>query len=395
MNSEKRRVVVIGAGPAGLVAALSLRARGIEPLVVEAKGPGELVPGSRALFVHRESMAVVEAVSPGTGQTISEAGIMWAARETRYSGQRVFHRVDRRVGSSSGGIAQYSSLRQSATVAILREACEQAGIEIRTSCPVEAVDVVGNGVVLSTPSGLVLAERVIAADGARSVARKGIDSRLEGPRLDGHHVVVDLATPASAHPRSKRVLHYKVPSLEKRNLLIIPFAGGFQLDVQAKSKEDADRLRDVSTWLSCVAPEASQEDVSWVSTYRFTTAVATSLSDPTGRVLLVGEAAHLFPPFGARGMNSAIADAHAAAEAVAIDASTGSSAATMRFAETRQAAARVNAEAATRGFRVLHPSRRYRAAQWSAAQASRFLTSAGRWLEDAPFTVGSRTGGRY
>ena len=48
-----------------------------------------------------------------------------------------------------------------------------------------------------------------------------------------------------------------------------------------------------------------------MSTYRFRQAVAESFTDPRHRVLLVGEAAHLFPPFGARGMNSGIADADA------------------------------------------------------------------------------------
>ena len=42
--------------------------------------------------------------------------------------------------------------------------------------------------------------------------------------------------------------------------------------------------------------------------------MATAFTDPHRRVLLVGEAAHLFPPFGARGMNSAFADAVAACE---------------------------------------------------------------------------------
>jgi 3-(3-hydroxy-phenyl)propionate hydroxylase len=56
----------------------------------------------------------------------------------------------------------------------------------------------------------------------------------------------------------------------------------------------------------------------WVTTYRFTRSVATSYTDTHARVLLAGEAAHLFPPFGgARGLNSGIPDAVFSVEAVA------------------------------------------------------------------------------
>lgn len=105
-----------------------------------------------------------------------------------------------------------------------------------------------------------------------------------------------------------------------RGVMRVPFTGGFQVDLQCRDEDPEEEFgteRAVRRWLPGVVGEGYGERVLWVSTYRFLRKVAVSFTDPHRRVLLVGEAAHLFPPFGARGMNSGIADAAAAAEAVA------------------------------------------------------------------------------
>ena len=72
----------------------------------------------------------------------------------------------------------------------------------------------------------------------------------------------------------------------------------------------------VRDWLARVMPAKYADRVTWVSSYVFRQAIASSLTDDTRRVLLVGEAAHLFAPFGARGLNSGVADALMAARAI-------------------------------------------------------------------------------
>jgi 3-(3-hydroxy-phenyl)propionate hydroxylase len=129
--------------------------------------------------------------------------------------------------------------------------------------------------------------------------------------------------------------------------------------------------------------------VTWISSYQFLQVVADQFVDPYRRVVLVGEAAHLFAPFGARGMNSGIVDAVEAAEAIRI-ALEGSRddgrAALERFAERRQAAARYNRDAAGLALQhiqgqsaVLNLKRQL--AAWVAPWSSR----AGRWLDEGPY----------
>jgi 3-(3-hydroxy-phenyl)propionate hydroxylase len=105
-----------------------------------------------------------------------------------------------------------------------------------------------------------------------------------------------------------------------RTVLRVPFRGGFQVDLQCRDDDPMDDFGTeaaVRDWLPGVVGDGYADRVLWVSTYHFLQKVAESFTDPHRRVLLAGEAAHLFPPFGARGMNSGIADADAAAEAIA------------------------------------------------------------------------------
>ena len=102
-------------------------------------------------------------------------------------------------------------------------------------------------------------------------------------------------------------------------MLQVPFAGHWRVDLQCHAHDDPDAFSGpdgVRRWLPLVMPARYAERVTWVSTYVFRQAVADRFTDPARRVLLVGEAAHVFAPFGARGLNSGIPDAFIAARAV-------------------------------------------------------------------------------
>jgi len=151
-------------------------------------------------------------------------------------------------------------------------------------------------------------------------------------------------------------------------------------------------------------PARYPDRVRWVSTYQFLQVVASDLADPLRRVLLVGEAAHLFAPFGARGMNSGFVDATAAASAIkAALGATGASAAAAavgEFAAKRRAAALYNRDAA--GAALAHMQARdplTRGRRRLAAELARVSRRAGAWLDSAPYgpSGGPREGqgGRY
>ncbi|MET7567932.1 FAD-dependent oxidoreductase [Streptomyces sp. NPDC005492] len=372
-------VVVVGAGPVGLSAALALRARGLPVVLLEADPKDRERPGSRALFVHRETLALLDGMRPGLAAEITSYGRTWHTRRTLYRGREVYSRTFPPVS----GPPPFTSLRQIDTERFLRAACERAGVEFEWDARVTDVRTTRTGVLLSRADGReVSCGYAVAADGARSVVRGSLGIAMEGSRGEGFHVVVDVADVPGAELPLERVFHYEHPGVGGRGVMRVPFTGGFQVDLQCRdddAQEEFGTEEAVRRWLPAVVGEGYAERVLWVSTYRFLRKVAAAFTDRHRRVLLVGEAAHLFPPFGARGMNSGIADAAAAATAIA----TG---AVETFAGERRAAALFNSAAAGAALDHLRPRRRIvRVKQRTAAALAPVLPWCGSWLEHAPY----------
>ncbi len=386
------RVLVVGAGPVGLSAALALRAHGLPVVVLESDPEDRERPGSRALFVHRETLRLLDGMRPGLAAEFTSYGRTWHTRRTLYRGREVYSRTF----PEPTGTPPFTSLRQVDTERFLRAACRDAGVEFAWGVRVSGVRSSPTGVTVSdSDGGLWHGTHVVAADGARSAVRAALGITMEGTRSEGFHVVVDVADLPGAELPLERVFHYEHPGVGGRSVMRVPFTGGFQVDLQCL---DDDRQEAYGTeeavrdWLPAVLGASGYgEQILWVSTYRFLRKVADAFTDPHRRVLLVGEAAHLFPPFGARGMNSGIADAAAAADSIAAVTRTGLVGAVAEFAEVRRAAALFNSAAAGSALDHLRPRRRIvRAKQRAAAALSPVLPWCGSWLEHAPY--GPRTG---
>ena len=255
------------------------------------------------------------------------------------------------------------------TERFLLTACESAGVNIAWDARVAGVRVSATGVALTTDDGRVwTGSHVIAADGARSAVRRELNIPMEGTRSAGFHVVADVADIPAAELPAERVFHYEHPGTGGRSVMRVPFTRGFQVDLQCRDDdlpESYGTEEGARGWLPRVVGDGYADLLPWVSTYRFLRKVAAEFTDPGRRVLLVGEAAHLFPPFGARGMNSGIADAASAAAAVA----AGTPDAVEKFATDRRAAALVNSAAAGAALEHLRPRRRIVRAQQRVAAA--------------------------
>ncbi len=246
--------------------------------------------------------------------------------------------------------------------------------------------------VLTTAAGREWrAQYVVGADGARSVVRDGIGAALEGPRVDSSFVIVDVADDPDHPLVPERVYHYEHPAVGGRNVLLVPFAGGVRADLQLGPEDDPARFDDpegVKAWIARVLPERYAERVTWVSTYRFHQAVSDAFTDPHRRVLLAGEAAHLFAPFGARGLNSGIPDALVAAQAIrrALDDPAAATDAITHAASVRREAALYNRNASNLALRHMQANgwRVRLRRRLHAAAAQRGLRS-GAWLDSSPF----------
>jgi len=389
-DGQRQPVLVVGAGPVGLVAALALRAADLPVVVLEAEADGRERPGSRAIYLHGESLRHLETLSPGLGQELARQGLVWTTKKTYWREHLVYERTypppDPRV------LPHSTNLSQVAIEAMLLEACGEAGVTIVWGAEVAGVEVGSDGVVVRTADGRCRpAEYVIGADGARSAVRRAAGIELEGPRSEDTFVIVDVAEDADSPMLPERVFHYEHPAVDGRNVLLVPFAGGIRADLQLRPGDDADRLsrpEGVRQWIARVLPSKYADRVTWVSTYRFHQVVAGAFTDPQRRILLVGEAAHLFAPFGARGLNSGIPDAILAARAIgrALADPVRASSAVDHFAAVRRGAALYNRDASS--LALAHMQANGRRIRWERrikAFVARRGMAAGAWLDSSPF----------
>ncbi|MFI7502373.1 FAD-dependent monooxygenase [Streptomyces sp. NPDC049687] len=393
MSSPTRHPVLIaGAGPAGLSAALALRAAGLPAVVLERRTESSVRPGSRAAYLHGASLRELERLSPGLGHEIAGRGLMWATKRSYWAGQEVYTRTY--PPSARDGLPPFTSLPQVITEDLMATACRKHGVEFHWGVEVTSAESTPDGVRLTDASGGEwLADYVIAADGARSVLRTAIGSPLEGPRSQNTFVVVDLDDDPDHNPMPiERVFHYRHPRVGGRNVLTVPFAGGWRVDLNLLVHDDPERYvspEGLRRWIPRILPEAYGERVRWVSTYRFAQQVAARFTDTHHRVLLTGEASHLFAPFGARGMNSSVPDAVRAVEAAVEALETGGAGATRavaRFAEERKEAATYNRACASA---ALEHMLAHRPSLWLRQRAAAAVATAGRragaWLDSAPY----------
>jgi 3-(3-hydroxy-phenyl)propionate hydroxylase len=398
MGAESPQVLVVGAGPVGLSAALALSAKGLQVLVLEALSAEKPVPGSRAIFIHRESLAHLESASPGLGARLAELGVTWQTKRTFWQGKEVYERTYPSSGHRKG-LPPFTSLSQARTEEVLREACKQASVEILYGMEVNEVTSSASGVKVSTARETFEAPYLIGADGARSVVRKQIGVEMEGSRSERAFVIIDVEENPDDPLPIERIYHYSHPAVQGRNVLLVPFAGGWRADLQCRLEDDPEAFSSEEgsrAWLSAVMPEGYANRMRWVSTYQFLQVVADRFLDASGRVALIGEAAHLFAPFGARGMNSGIADAVSVANAVGLAmADPGQAARAMEaFAMDRREAALFNRAAAGRALAHMEAADLVtRAKRNLAARLASYGRRAGEWLDSGPFGPrGGRSG---
>ena len=385
-------MIVVGAGPVGLSCALALRAHGIDVMVLEERSAGDPRPGSRAIYVHRASLALLEQTRPGLGFALARQGIVWSCNRTLWRGREVYARSF--PAPAGDALPPFASLPQTEIERELLAACADAGVQIVWNAQVQTIAPTADAVQVGTADGECrAAEWVVGADGARSAVRRAIGVAMDSSRSENAYVIVDVDEDPSAPRPPARVFHYEHPAAGGRNVLLVPFRGGWRVDLQCRTDDDPadfDRGDGLRSWLAAVMGEHYAQRVAWVSTYRFLQVVADAFSDPSARVLLAGEAAHLFAPFGARGMNSGIADAHAAAAAIhAAREGAGrelARAAVDGFARDRRAAAIANRRAARQALVAIEGRR-----PWPRAKRRLAVTLAPRsgraaaWLDAAPY----------
>jgi 3-(3-hydroxy-phenyl)propionate hydroxylase len=306
MVADIARVIVVGAGPTGLTAALELAHRGVPSVVVDAGM--QRGDGSRAIAMHRTALTVWERL--GCAAPMLEEGIAWRVRRTFCADRELYTQA--MPITTSGDVPTFVNLPQYRTEDCLIRAAQSAPlIDLRWQHRVIGIDQDPLGVSLQvdTPAGLarVRGTYVLACDGARSSLRKLLGLEFRGRTYPDRFLIADIRAqlPFSPEPR----FFFNHPTNPGSTILIHPQPHGvWRIDWQlgkvsdiAAHRSPAALDRRIRGLLGDVAYE-----LVWLSDYRFHQRLLDRLRH--GRIFFLGDAAHLVAPFGARGMNSAIHD---------------------------------------------------------------------------------------
>lgn len=304
-----RPVLVIGAGPVGQTTALLLARYGIPVTLLDAR-PRRDRTGSRAICQHRDAL---DAWAWCGASAIAEEGLTWTRARTFYR-DRDLATVEL-ADPGDGPLPPFVNIAQTRTEEIL-DALLLAHPLVEVRHGHEVVEIVDDGtrveVLARTGSGHVrLGGRyAVAAAGARGTTiRTLLDVTFAGRTFEDSFLICDVRADLPGWEHERRF--YFDPDWNRgRQVLVHPCPGSVhRIDWQLPSGLDPNDV---------LAPDAlrarvrqvigdREHEVVWSSIYHFHARLASRFR--VGRVFLVGDVAHLVPPFGARGLNSGVADA--------------------------------------------------------------------------------------
>jgi len=300
-------VVVVGAGPVGLSLAIDLAQRGQRVVLLDdADRIGE---GSRAICFSKRSLEYWDRL--GVGQRMVDKGVVWSVGKV-FHGDSLLYQFNL-LPEPGHKRPAFINLQQFYAEAYLVDRVGQlAEIDLRWCNKVTALDKRNDHVALTieTPDGpyRLLAQYVVACDGARSSLRQMVGAEFTGQVFEDQFLIADVRMTAEFpterwfwfdppfHAGRSALLHKQPDDVWRIDLQLSRFA-----DPAIEKQPDQVRPR-IARMLG-----HDKFEFEWISVYKFQCRRMDRFVH--GRVMFAGDAAHQVSPFGARGANSGLEDA--------------------------------------------------------------------------------------
>ncbi|MEZ7006263.1 bifunctional 3-(3-hydroxy-phenyl)propionate/3-hydroxycinnamic acid hydroxylase [Streptomyces sp. AD55] len=302
-------VAIVGYGPTGVTAALTLAGNGVRAVALERDK--DLYPRARAVTVDDWTMRIFQDI--GIDERIEKKiDPQRALRWITYDGTELV-RVDR-PGSDLGRAARAYNIYQPTMEAELREAAREYGVTVHYGEEVTGIEQDADGVTVTSTDTVtggtrtLRARYAIGADGGSGPTRGRIGRRLLGDTGEVTWVVIDCRVKRWWPDRD--VLTFW--SDKERPVVDIALsAGNHRWEIPLKPDETpADYPTGAEVWPLLEALGVTPDDVEIHQHAFYRHHVRMADSWRTGRVFLAGDAAHLMPPWAGAGMQTGMRDAH-------------------------------------------------------------------------------------
>ena len=301
-------VVVVGAGPVGLSAAIDLSQQGVNVILVD--NDDTLSSGSRAICFAKRTLEIFDRL--GCGDRMVEKGVSWNVGKVFFQDELIY--TFNLLPEAGHARPAFINLQQYYVEGYLAErAMERDNIQVRWKSNVVGLTQCNEYVELQieTPDGTypLRAQYVVAADGARSPLRKMLGLDSYGRTFKDRFLIADVKMKAPFP--TERWFWFDPPFHRNQSVLLhrqpddvwrIDFQLGWDADPIAEKAPER-----VIPRVKALLGENVEFELEWVSVYTFSCLRMDSFRH--GRVLFAGDSAHGVSPFGARGANSGVQDA--------------------------------------------------------------------------------------
>ncbi len=305
----RHQVVVVGAGPIGLAAALELANYGIGSVILDDNNVVSV--GSRAICWSKRALEVLDRI--GIGERCVDKGVTWQIGRTHHRDAEVFN-FDL-LPEAGHKMPAFVNLQQYYVEEYLVEAVQaQPLIDLRFKNRVTGVDQSDDhvNVTVETPDGVyrVETEYLIACDGARSPVREMLGLDFEGELFEERFLIADIEMQGdfpserwfwfepTFHPGQSALLHKQPDNIYRIDLQL-----GWDADPEEENKPEK-----IIPRIEKVVGHSNFR-LDWTSIYTFQCRRLKNFVHD--RVIFAGDSAHLVSPFGARGGNSGLQDVDA------------------------------------------------------------------------------------
>jgi 3-(3-hydroxy-phenyl)propionate hydroxylase len=306
-TSPRPPVIIVGAGPVGLAAAIDCALHGVHCVVLDDNDVVSL--GSRAICWSKRTLEIMDRL--GVGERMVGKGVTWKVG-------RLFHR-DREVWSfdllpePGHKMPAFINLQQYYVEQYLVERAADFSdlIDLRWKNRVVALERKPEGVRVGveTPDGSYTLEGdwLIACDGARSPLRSMMGLDFEGRVFEERFLIADVEMKADFP--SERWFWFEPPFHNGQSALLHKQPDDiYRIDLQLGWDADPEHEKKPENVIPRIEKVIGHRDfeLDWVSVYTFQCRRLDRFVH--GRVIFAGDSAHIVSPFGARGGNGGIQD---------------------------------------------------------------------------------------